>query len=351
MKTSYISTATLWNSPRAGAARLEAEIAKANAEMVQGGRYADVGLELGHRTGTDINLRQEVDDLKAQQSRNNITGLRVSGTYDALTQIRTDSESFLALVTPGKLFSSNGAETVKEASSRLSALIAHLNSAVAGQFLFSGIDTDRRPIADTQSVPPAAAKLAFAQAFQAAFGFAPGTLPAATNITATQMQAFLDGPASALFADPQWGATWSGASNVNIRSELAGGETAETSVNANVQAVRQLAMLYTVGSEIGLTSLAPSTQSIVYDKMRDLASHAAFNLTQIQASVGIVQSRMKAADNLLDSKIKFLTLGYSNLESVDLAEIRTRQENLKADLQVSYSLTSEMRRISLIDYV
>ncbi|ACB23700.1 MULTISPECIES: flagellar hook-associated family protein [Methylobacterium] len=351
MKTSYISTATLWNSPRSHSARLQAEIAKANVEMDNDGRFADVGLELGHKTGLDLDLRQAVDDLKAQQSRNKLTTLRLTATQEALNQIRADGESFLALVAPGKPFASSGAELAQGAAARLSALTGHLNTSVAGQALFAGINTDHRPIADSQTGLPPAAKSAFDTAFQTAFGFLPGTSPDALNITAAQMQAFLDGPAAALFADPQWGATWSSASNVNIRSELGGTETAETSVNANVQTVRQLAQLYTLGSQIGLSSLAPETQSAVFDKMRNLAGVATFGLTQIQADLGTVQARMKGIDTQLDAKIKGLTLGYRSFEDVDPVELKTRQSNLQTQLQISYSLTNELRKMNLIDYV
>ncbi|SDA11409.1 flagellar hook-associated protein 3 FlgL [Methylobacterium sp. UNC378MF] len=349
MKTSFISTATLLNGPRATIGRLQAQIDKAAIETE--GRYADVGLELGYKTGISLDLRQHVAAIDAQQQRNGLTTVRLATAQGALSRIRSDGEAFLALLAPGKLSDNSSTAVAQTAASNLSTFIGQMNATSGGQYLFAGINTAQTPLTDYQASPPSAAKQAFTQAFRTAFGFDPGTQPDSGNITATQMQAFLDGPFAALFADPQWGANWSSASNVNVRSEITDNETAETSVNANVQAARDMAMLYTLATDIGLSSLTGTTQTAVYDRLRSLASSATLGFTAIQADLGVVQARLGIVDRQHDAQKNILKTGFGSLENTDEAEAAARVTKLSKQLDIAYALTNQVSKLSLIDYV
>ncbi|MCJ2048332.1 flagellar hook-associated family protein [Methylobacterium sp. J-070] len=353
MRTSYISTATFLNTPRSSMGRLQADLDKANIEAGSG-RYADVGFELGYRTGETLDFRQELDDLEAQRQRNGLTKNRLDTTYQALNQVRLDGESFLAIVMPGKLTGDSGPTVEKAAASRLAALIAQMNSGSGGQYLFGGINTGVRPIASYEDATTSPAKQAFLDAFQAEFGFAPpGKQPDSGSITDTQMKTFLaDGGRFAnLFTDAQWAAKWSSASDVKIRSEIARNEMGDTSVSANAQPLRQLAMLYTLGSSIGLSSLSAVAQTVVYDKMRALAASATWGVTGLQSDVGTVQARVATVAQQMDAKKTILQEGVNALEAVDQAEAATRVNDLKKQLEIAYSLTSQVNKLSLMDYV
>jgi flagellar hook-associated protein 3 FlgL len=348
MKTSFISTATLLNGPRSTIGRIQADLAKATTETE--GRFADVGLTLGYKTGISLDLRQHYADVEAQQQRNGLTTVRLASAQGALSRVRSDGEAFLALLAPGKLSDSSVNATAQTAASNLSAFIGQMNTAASGQYLFAGINTAQAPLADYEASPSSAAKRAFTNAFRTAFGVDPGSAGAA-NITEAQMEAFLDGPFAALFADPQWGANWSSASTVNVRGEIARNEVVDTSVNANVQAVRDMAMLYTLASDIGLSSLTGTTQSLVYDRLRSLASRATLGVTAIQADLGIVQSRLETVDKQHDAQKNILQTGVKSLEHTDEAEAVTRVSDLTKQLSIAYSLTNEVSKLSLIDYV
>lgn len=352
MKASFISTATFLNTPRSNMARIQTNLDKAVAENGTG-RYADVGLELGYRTGLSLNLRQEVGNLDAQSERNGLTTVRLDSTYQALDHIRTDGEAFLALTVPGKLTDTSGTVIAQMAATKLTAMIGELNMSTGGQYLFGGINTGQRPIVDYESSPQSAAKTAFQQAFQDEFGFAPGTQPDTGNITSAQMEHFLaeGGRFAQLFADPQWGATWSSASSVNIKTEISRNETAETSVNANAQPLRQLAMMYTLASSVGLASLGSATQNVVYGKLRNLANAGTLGVKDIQADVGVVQARLVTIGKQIDTQKNIVTAGFGKLEDVDAEEVATRAQNLEAQLKIAYSLTSEVSKLSLLDYV
>ncbi|MET3414840.1 flagellar hook-associated family protein [Methylobacterium sp. 1030] len=350
MKTSFISTLTLWNAPRSGVARMQTDLASALTEL-NSSRFADVGLELGYRTGTSLDLHRQLAELDAQKERNGLASLRLSGTQTILDQVREDGEGFLALVAPGKLSDDSAAAITQEASSRLAALTAQLNGAAGGQYLFAGIDTGKKPVTIYEGTPASAAKTAMATAFQAAFGTSQGTQPGAAAITPAQMTAFLDGPFTALFTDATWSANWSSASNRNITSRISGSETVETSVNANAGALRQLAMAYTLGSDIGLSSLSKPTQDAVYTKIRDLMGTAAAGVTSFQADLGRAQTKTTEATTRIDIQKVVLTKSLEDLEGTDPAEVKTRIDTLKTQIEMSYSVTSQIRGLSLINFI
>ena len=354
MRTNYISTASFLNTPRASMNRLQSDLNKANYESTNEGRYADVGLQLGYRTGLTLDFRQGLDDIDAQVQRNSLTSARLDSTYQVLNQARLDGEAFLSTVMPGRLTGDSASTVSQAAAAKLTALTSQLNSSTGGQYLFGGINSSQTPIVnfDTTSVTPSP-KDAFLQAFQTAFGFAPGTQPQSGTITAAQMQTFLadGGPFASLFSDTQWKATWSKASDTPIQSEIASNETVNTSVTANAQPLRQLAMLYTLGSSIGLSSLSLGTQEVVYDKMRSLAASATWGITGIQADVGNVQARIKAIGERMDIKKTILSTGVKNFEYGDWAEAGSRVKSLTAQMEVAYSLTNQVNKLNLFDYI
>jgi len=353
MRTNYISTVSFLNTPRASMNRLQSDLNKANYESTNEGRYADVGLQLGYRTGLALDLHQGLDDIDEQVKRNALTSARLDSTYQVLNQVRLDGEAFLGTVMPGKLTGDSASTVTEGATAKLTALIGQLNSQIGGQYLFGGINSSRTPIEnfDSTAVTPSP-KDAFLQAFQTAFGFAPGT-PQSSTITAAQMQTFLadTGGFGQLFSDSQWKATWSKASDTPIQSEIARNETVDTSVSANTQSLRQLAMLYTLGSSIGLSSLSSATQDVVYDKMRSLAGSATWGITTVQADVGAVQARIKAIGEQMDIKKTILSTGVKNFEYGDWAEAGSRVKSLTAQMEVAYSLTNQVNKLNLFDYI
>ncbi|MEL6065072.1 MULTISPECIES: flagellar hook-associated family protein [unclassified Methylobacterium] len=353
MQTTFISTVNFLNTPRSTMNRLQADLDKANSESTNEGRYADVGLELGYRTGLTLDLRQGLDEIDAQVTRNGLTNVRVNSAYQALDRVRSDGEAFMATLTPGKLNDTSATTIAQAASSKLTALIGELNTQTGGQYLFGGINTAQVPIKDYETTSGTSdAKQAFVDAFKAKFGFEPGTQPGSSAITPTQMQEFLadGGPFAALFSNTAW-KNWSTASDTPVRSEIARNETVNTSVSANVQPLRQLAMLYSLGSSIGLPSLSSTTQAVVYDKLRSLAGSATWGVTGIQADVGAVQARITTVGTQMGIQKNILQEGVKNLEYGDPIEAAARVKNLTTQLEISYSLTNQVNKLSLMDYV
>ncbi|PIK70549.1 flagellar biosynthesis protein FlgL [Methylobacterium frigidaeris] len=344
MTTSYISSLSLWNTPRSASSRLQAEIANATQEIA-GGRYADVGHALGAQVGRSLSLRQSTAEIAALKDGNGLTALRLGASQGVLQQLQKSTDAQLATLT-GVSADKRLAAMAASADDSLASLTNLLNSSASGQALFSGTRTSVAPIKDGAV---ADARATAATAFQTAFGFAPGD-PRAATLTAAQVRTFLESTIAAQFADPNWGTTWSQASSTAVTSRIALGETVTTSVTANETAFRQLAQAGIVSS-LGLAGLSADAQAVVSERAMGLLSKASAGLVSLQADLGRSQTRIADANTRLDAQGDLIKKEIARLESVDPTEAQARLAAAKTQLQMSYSLTAQLQELSLLKYV
>ena len=125
-----------------------------------------------------------------------------------------------------------------------------LNSSLDGQFLFSGINSDVKPMDDFFSGTPSASRQSVTDAFTAKFGMSPDD-PAVASISASDMQGFLDNEFSDLFSDANWANNWSAASDKAVTNRISRTEVAATSTTANDTAFRKLTQAYAMVSGLG----------------------------------------------------------------------------------------------------
>ncbi|GJD52845.1 hypothetical protein OPKNFCMD_5612 [Methylobacterium crusticola] len=343
--TSFISSLSLWNAPRSGAARLQAEAAKATREIADG-RYADVGLALGRGVARSLSLRQGSAALAALQDGNGVAALRLGASQAALQQMQKTVDASLRNLT-GLPDAQRAAAAAGTAGSELAALVDALNASTAGQYVLSGTNTRAPPI---RAGAAAQGTAAVAAAFQAAFRVAPGD-PSAAAVTADDMQAFLDGPVAGLFSEAGWAAGWSQASSRNIESRISLGETLETSANANAAPFRRAAMAYAIAAGLGLGRLSAAAQSVATGRVMSLLSQASSGLTGLQADLGRAQARITDANGRMDAQAALLSGEITRLEAVDPAEAKVRVDRLTTQMQMSYALTAQLRQLSLVQFL
>ena len=74
-------------------------------------------------------------------------------------------------------------------------------------------------------------------------------------------------------------------------------------------------------------------------------------LTSMQTQIGIMQSRTKDATTDLLTQKNLLAKSETDSTGVDQYEVATRVNQLTTQLQTSYSLTSRMQQLSLLQYL
>lgn len=328
---------------------MQAELAQATKELATG-RYADVGRELGFRTGQSISVRQERSQLEAFMTSNGVVSLRLNSTEKSLQSIRTAAEGFMKEIISRPYDGIDSGAVIASARSNLGFLVSELNRTAGGQYIYGGLNASQRPVDPYETTPTSAAKSAVDAAFLSAFGI-PQTDPAVLQISPSDMAAFLDGPFASLFDEAAWVGAWSRASSEVMHSQVSAAEKVATSISANDSAIRKLAMAYTMAFDLGNAGLSAETRQVLFQKAANLVGVATKELTHLEAAVGNAQSRVNRANEMMDLQRNILDEKLGKLEGVDPAEAKTRVDALSTQIQISYSLTSQLRKLSLIDYI
>ena len=348
MRTS-ISSYTMSASLRLSVARMQSELARNQTEMTSG-RKADIGLSLGAGTGQSVSLRQEQLRLQSITDSNSLTATRLATTQTSLASIRTGAQSLLQTLVSARSGGASTQSVQTQAAGNLAALTDGLNASANGDYIFGGVNTDVAPIAAYGGTPPSAAKTAVDAAFSAAFGVAQ-TSPAVKSIDGAAMQSFLDTQFGALFQGASWTGDWSSASDQPIRSRISTSELVDTSVSANDPAMRKLAQAYTMVSDLGASGMSPSAYQAVVDSATRLVGDALDRLTTLQANMGVAQNRVTDANERMSVQMTSLKTQLGGLEDVDPYEASTRMSALTTQIQTAYSLTAQLRDLSLLKYL
>lgn len=347
MKAQSVSTYGSASALKALVAKTKAELIKAQQEATTGTVF-DVGLSLGAKSGQTISLRKEYDRLTVLTDMNKLVQQRMATTQTATSAIIENMQDFLGSLTGANNTTDSAATVAKSAQSMLDSVTGLLNSSYNGEYIFAGVNTDVKPIADyTQG---GSAQTALRNAFRDHFGFGIDD-PQVANITGDEMQAFLEGDFTDQFNDANWSANWSNASDTLVKSRISPTETAATSISANAGGFRTAAMSYAMMSEFATIGLNASAFQALAGHAIQTTTQAITQITGEQTTLGLVQSRTTDATTRITAQQKILNQSVLNLEEVDPYEAATRVNTLMTQMETSYALTVQLQNMSLLNYL
>lgn len=345
MKIAQTSTLSLAQSLRFSLLRTQNELSDAQTEVTTG-RLADRGLSLGARSSLSVTLARDLERVKNIADTNALAESRLKATQNALGNIGSRAQAFLSTLTAGVGGDAGPSVLGGDARATLGMMTAVLNGALNGEYLFAGVNTDVEPL--TPWGPGAPAKAAFDAAFVAQFGFPPGN-PAASGISKADMQAFLSS-VEPQFLGAGW-ADWSEASDAPIQSRIALNETAPTSVSANADPIRKLAMAAATVSDLMAGALGPGAREAVVERAVALVSEAIAGLGRLQSDAGLLQKRLSEATGRLEAQADLFERHIGKLEGVDPYEASTRVSQLMSQIEMSYTLTARLGELSLLRFL
>jgi flagellar hook-associated protein 3 FlgL len=267
-----------------------------------------------------------------------------------LDQVRTTADKFMDALIATPMSQASVQAIGYQARTNLDGLISALNTNVGGQFIFGGLNSQEKPL---NSYAGGAAKAAVDAAFTAGppagFGFGQNAA-GVSAITPLQMEKFLDDSFANLFKGGGW-EEWSNASSENIQSRISPQEKLEASANANDEAIQKLTMAYTMIFDLGLSNLNDQTREVLVNRAIETFSAAITGLTGMQAKLGTVQEKIEQAGERMSLQKDILDEKITHLEAVDPAEAKIRIDQLSTQLQTSYSLTAQLKNLSLINFI
>ena len=313
------------------------EVQRARQELTTGLK-ADVYADGTFRTAQSLDLRNRLMRADAFATSNKLLSAKLGVMGDAVTSIRRDAQEFLALSVAfgGR---GQGDETLQaQANSLLQRTMSYLNTVYAGEYLFSGIDTNQTSLTlpaggfpTGEIAPPGGATevAAAIAAVDAYFG-----LGAASGARA----AFLD--------DAYAGSATLQSAQIDENATVAYGITAQD------EAMRQLYK--------GLTMLAKTDVSRMPDgpeyeawlaEANGAITKAVAGLQSAEVHLGNTQSEVVRVTEHQSRLSELYNNRIVDIEGIDSYEAATRLEALSAQLEASYAVTVRLKNLSLLNFL
>jgi flagellar hook-associated protein 3 FlgL len=347
MNASFISTQSLSNTLRSTVMKGQVSLSKATTEATTG-RYADVGEKLGPLTGRDFSLRSDYDRVSNLIDTNAILTGRLDATQQAMTNLTGDANTFMQQLLASRDTSGGAAVVTPSGQTNMASLVDTMNTTLNGQYLFAGINTAVAPMTNYAGSP---AQTAIDTAFQTFFGFPQSNTTAVAGITAAQMQTFITTALDPQFQNPAWTTNWSTASSQNTTSRISTTQTVATSENANAQGFRDLAEAYTMVLSLGGSALGQAAFQTVVDNAVGKLGSAVYNLSLSGGQLGTSQQQIKDASERMAIQKDLYNGEITKLEAVDPTEASVRVNSLQSQIEMSLSLTSQLHKLNLVDYL
>lgn len=344
MHTNYVSTSALRNATRSQITRLQAELTDRTVEIATQ-RHADVGLALGSDTGRTVGTRMDLSLIETLIVSNGSATARLEQTQTALADLEIIASEMLASMTA--LPTGNAAATTLtiQAESSLDRFADRLNASDGGSYLFGGQRTQLRPLVRFDDGPRAAIEAAF----MAKFGFAVSD-PAAANITAADMRDFINNEFAAEFDLSAWTTNWSSASSDDVISRISPSERLVTGTNANEEAVRLVGQVFAMVAGLGFETLSQNARDVILEEARVIAGEAISAVVALKGKLGFAENAITNADERMSLSRDILRTKIASLEGADPVEAKVRIDLLTTQIEMSYALTNQLSRLSILNY-
>lgn len=350
MKTSFISNLAIQNSMRMTISRGQVEIQKLQEEVVTG-RFADIGLSLGAKTSTSVSHHRDVQRLETIQDSNALVTQRLSTSQLSLAAMSDAAQQMLEA-----FIVANGTDDEpklnvmrRDVEASLELFTSSINTSVNGEYLFSGINTDVKPV-DDYLEPGSGAKAAFDTLFLGHFGFTQDD-PAAAGITTAQMDNFIDNVLEPEFMGPNWNTNWSSASDTNISSRIRTNEVVDSSANANGTGMRSFALAAIIGIELMDSPISSEVRASVNENAIEYAGQAVTGIDNERSNLGVSENRVAKANEAIEAQVRIMKLHLNDIEGVDGYEASTRMQSLLTQVETSYTLTARIQQLNLMNYL
>ncbi len=336
----YISSQNLYSSLRQSVLQTQSSLSTLQQESTSG-KYADLGLQLGHQAGATIAIAQESSHLTALTNSNVAVSTRLASTYSAIESITSDAQALSNTLIANASNAAISPSTHSQAQFSLQSLISKLNTYVGGQYIFGGINSSVAPFADYTSIAGKADQALQSDLPSDETQATPGDIAAAVSSS---------GSFGALFEAGTTGALTT-ASTAQITSQIAPQQSIQTSVTANQFGLQQIAKAYSLLSTLGSTAFSQPTSQAIVATATSLLGAGIASLTNIQADIGTAQNAVSAANDQITAQQTILTSNVSDAENVDTYSLSTKLTAYSNQLQVAYSLTSQLKSLSLVNYL
>jgi flagellar hook-associated protein 3 FlgL len=332
MSRMSVGDASLTSILQRQGAFLKGEVQRASTEVVTG-RQADLGAGVRGDFSPLAAIDASLARLQGYRSTTADAGLLAQSMQTVMTtlsQISGEVGSSLmrsaSLTTPTQV---NAAAA--ESLARLGTAMAALNTQTSGRALFGGVETGRAPLASADD------------------------LLAALNVAVTGAATAEDAETAvrAWFAAPGgYEAFYQGGAGMGP-VPVAAGEAADLSVTALDPAFRDTLAGLALGALLdqGLFAGQLSARADVAQRAGLLLHNSEDSRVLLAARIGTAEAQIAGAGVRNSAEDSALKIARSGIASVDPYEAASRLEEVQAQLESLYLITSRVSRLSLAEYI
>jgi flagellar hook-associated protein 3 FlgL len=349
MKADTVSTLAGHEIMRTAMARNQTRMSQTLLEF-SSGRHADVGRTLGTGVAAVLDMRHIMGDLTALTGTNAIVSSRLENAQSALNGVRQLATGFIDTAISVRQSGADPALLAADAKSRMGSIFDMLSVTSNGTYIFSGTNSSVTPLDDYLAEPPGPARSAVIAAFTSEFGFPPDD-PQVSTITPAQLEAYLDGPFATLFEDPEWGTTFSSATDGVMRDRISHTEEIDSSVSANEAGIRKLFYAMALAIDGGAEKMSADTRAVLSTRIIESSNAAVYDIVREQSEIGMAQERLTQANERIAIETQALERRVSRAEEVDPYEVAERLGLLMSRIEASYSVTARLQQLSLMNYL
>ena len=346
MKASHISSLSVSLALRTSLARLQNDLPRLQTEVVTG-KHSDTGLALGAESRKLAAFKNDISHIERLIDTNAQVGTRLAMSQESMGRLNDLASELMNSV--AIVMGQEGQDFAAKLTSDsvMEEMTSILNTQVNGVFLFGGVNASDKPIADYPGGPMDAA---FDAAFVGYFGFTQND-PAAAAISKTDIETFLSTTIEPMFMGADWGLNLSSATDETQTARISPEVSTSASVSANEDAFRRLMMAAVVGAEFFESGLGGEAMQGASEFVIAQAGASAGALTELQGEVGLVEERVRRANDRLEVQMTLLETFAAEMESVDSFEASIELNTLLTQIETSYSITARIQQLSIMNYV
>ncbi|MBB6507713.1 MULTISPECIES: flagellar hook-associated family protein [Rhizobium/Agrobacterium group] len=342
MKTTSISTLSVSQTMQLTVQNSQTEIAKLQKESVNG-TYADTGLELGTRTSASLDYGRESSRLQAIIDSNSLTNQRMDSSQLAMEQMSDSGQTLLdsLVALSGSSDKTSLQVSADTATSVLENFVSYANVSVNGEYLFSGINTDAAPLDDSFITDLTDDFNTQFSSFMSANG-----ISSASDISSSQMATFLDDYTSSF----DWSG-WTNASDTKMTGRVSTSETVTTSTSLNADGFKNLVLGSLITSQLATAGLSADALNKVNATVTNLAGLSVSGIDAERSSMGLSQERVEKANTAMSAQMDIINTQLTDLVGVDTYDASVRLNTLLTQVETSYTITSKIQGLSLVNYL
>lgn len=334
------------------------ELEMLGAELSTGRKF-DIAKDLGMQSSQSISVRNSYEKTERFITDNKLLENKLELQSDQMQKITEAAQNFMAMAVSNEGSPQPTAVTLQEeAKAVMEEISSYVNVGYNGEFLFSGIDTDKKPMQDYDQANPSSGL----SPKDVMDGIVGGTItdPADAAAKASEISTIFDSSNTVNpnrnFEETFYNGTdqldAGGNPNERVKAMISETSDLDYGVQANDEAFteifRGVAMLASVDvSEIDNSQAYGAWMSEATKAM----NNGVEGLTQAGAELGYQRQKLDEQIIIHEDKKQIYNKKINNLESVDPYEASTRFSALQTQLEATYSVTARLSQLSFTNYM